>query len=142
MSKGLVSQASVSIHAPAAKVWEALVSPAAIKRYMVGTEVVSTWAVGAPIHWKGDYQGRKYEDKGVILKLEPQRVLQYTHFSPLAGEPDLPENYHTVTLELEDRGAESGLRLSQDNNPTEESRAHSAKFWQAMLETLKALLEH
>jgi hypothetical protein len=77
----------------------------------------------------------------VILKLETGRLLQYTHFSPLAGKPDLPENYHTITLELEAQGAQTGLTLSQDNNLTEESRTHTAKFWQTMLETLKALLE-
>ena len=25
-----------------------------------------------------------------------------THFSPLSGEPDAPENYHTLVYELEE----------------------------------------
>jgi len=108
---------------------------------MFGTDVVSNWKQGSPVVWKGDYQGKKYEDKGVILKLEPGRTLQYSHFSPLSGKPDVPENYHTVTMELSEQGATTTLSLSQDNNPTEESREHTAKFWQGMLETLKKLLE-
>jgi uncharacterized protein YndB with AHSA1/START domain len=141
MNTGLVSQASITINTPIAKVWDAIVTPATIKQYMFGTDVISDWKQGGPIIWKGEYQGKKYEDKGVILKLEPQRILQYSHFSPLSGKPDVPENYHTVTIELSERGATTTLSLSQDNNPTEESREHTAKFWQGMLETLKKLLE-
>jgi len=38
----------------------------------------------------------------VILKLEPLQTLKYSHFSPLSGLTDKPENYHTVTVELSD----------------------------------------
>ena len=82
----------------------ALVTPAAIKEYMFGTTVTSDWVVGSPIVWKGDWQGRGYEDKGIILQAVPERVLEYSHFSPLAGNPDVPENYHIVTVELSPDG--------------------------------------
>ena len=141
MKKGLISQASITINAPIVKVWDALVTPETIKQYMFGTDVVSDWKQGSPIIWKGEYQGKKYEDKGVILKLEPKRTLQYSHFSPLSGKPDSPENYHTVTMKLTEQDAITTLLLSQDNNSTEESREHTAKLWQGMLETLKKLLE-
>ena len=65
----------------------ALVDPAAIKQYMFGTTVESDWREGSSIVWKGEWQGRAYEDKGVILRLEPGRLLQYSHFSPLSGAP-------------------------------------------------------
>jgi uncharacterized protein YndB with AHSA1/START domain len=142
MSRGLVARQSVRIHAPAAKVWDALVNPATIKKYMFGTTAVSEWKHGSAITFKGEWQGRRYEDHGVILRLEPQRVLEYTHFSPLSGLPDKPENYHTVTLELSP--VENGvtvLTLSQDNNPTEQAREHSEKNWGMMLAGLKKLLE-
>src|SRR5690349_14361385 len=129
MNKGFVSKAEVTITAPVTKVWDALVSPEIIKQFMFGTDVVSDWMEGGPIRWRGEYQGKKYEDKGVILKLEPDRVLQYSHFSPLSGQPDVPENYHIVTMELSDRDTSTVLALSQDNNATEEEREHTAQFW-------------
>jgi hypothetical protein len=43
-------------------------------QYMFGTNVISDWQEGSPILWKGEWQGKKYEDLGVILKLEPERV--------------------------------------------------------------------
>jgi len=72
---------------------------------------------------------------------EPQHVLEYSHFSPLSGQPDLPENYHTVTIELIGQGEQTKVKLSQDNNPSDEARQHSEKNWQMMLDSLKELLE-
>jgi uncharacterized protein YndB with AHSA1/START domain len=136
-----VATASTTIHAPASDVWDALVNPEKIRKYMFGTNVSSNWKEGSPIVWKGEWKGKAYEDKGVIRRLRPQHVLEYTHFSPLAGQPDKPENYHTVTIELSEAGAETRVTLAQDNNPTDEARAHSEKNWSAMLRALKQLLE-
>lgn len=108
---------------------------------MFGANVVSDWKEGGQIVWKGEWQGKAYEDKGVILKIEPERVLQFSHLSPLSGLPDTPENYHTVTIELSGEGARTHVSLSQDNNPTEQVRGHSEKNWKMMLASLKKLLE-
>ena len=136
-----VAKASATIDAPAAKVWDALVDPAAIHEYMFGTNVASDWKEGGAITWKGEWQGKAYEDKGVIKRVDPRRTLQYTHFSPLAGLPDKPENYHTITIELAENGAGTNVALSQDNNPTEEEREHSESNWRMMLEGLKKFVE-
>ena len=96
----LIAQASTTVAAPAAAVWEALTNPVLVKQYMFGTDVVSDWQEGSPIVWRGEVKGRRYEDKGTILKLIPQHTLQYSHYSPLSGLPDEPQNYHTVTIEI------------------------------------------
>ncbi len=137
----LIARSSITIAAPAQKVWDALVTPSTIKQYMFGTTVISDWKEGSPIVWKGEWQGRKYEDKGVIRQLAPGRALQYTHFSPMSGQPDRPENYHTVTIQLSGEGHQTRVSLTQDNNPTEEARSHSEKNWGTMLEGLKRVLE-
>jgi uncharacterized protein YndB with AHSA1/START domain len=141
MNNRFVAKASATIDAPVAKVWDALVNPVMIKQYMFGTNVASDWKEGRPITWKGEWQGKSYEDKGVILKIEPNRLLKYSHFSPLSGQPDAPENYHTVTIELSSKGPQTIISLSQDNNATEEARQHSEKNWETMLSSLKKLLE-
>lgn len=141
MSNGLIAQASITIHVPAAKVWEALTKPDIIKQYMFGTEVISDWQVGSSIIWKGEWQGKSYEDKGKILKVDEERMLQYSHFSPLSGEQDIPENYHTVTIELSKDDGKTSVSLSQDGNETEEDKEHSEQNWNMMLIGLKKLLE-
>jgi hypothetical protein len=77
----------------------------------------------------------------VILKLDPTRLLQYSHCSPLSGLPDAPENYHTVRIELDEVESGTRLVLTQDNNATEQARAHSEENWSMMLAALKKVLE-
>jgi uncharacterized protein YndB with AHSA1/START domain len=71
MDPSLNARAETTIDAPVAKVWRALVTPALIKRYMFGATVESTWKEGGEITWKGEWKGKPYEDKGVILRQDP-----------------------------------------------------------------------
>jgi uncharacterized protein YndB with AHSA1/START domain len=141
MDKNLIARASVTINATSAKVWNALVNPEAIKQYMFTTNVVTDWCEGSPIIWKGEWQGKSYEDKGVVLQFKPGRTIQYSHFSPLSGLADKPESYHTVTIELSGEGNQTRVSLAQDNNPTEQARDHSEKNWEMMLIALKKFIE-
>ncbi len=140
MRKGYIARSSTTINAPRTKVWKALVDPRAIREYMFGTEVTSDWKPGSSITWKGEWEGRPYQDKGVIVRALPQQELEYTHFSPMTGLPDKPENYHTVTIELTGE-EQTRVTLSQDNNATEEARQHSEKNWSQMLAGLKKYAE-
>jgi uncharacterized protein YndB with AHSA1/START domain len=141
MKTDLIAKTSLTINAPRVKVWDALVNTEAIKKYMFGTNVVTDWKEGSSIIWKGEWQGKPYEDKGVILKLEPLHTLKYSHFSPLSGLTDRPENYHTVTVELPDDELHTYVLISQDNNPTEQDRKHSEENWGLMLAAMKKFLE-
>ena len=140
--KKLTAEASITIDAPVNEVWEAFVNPELIRQYMFGTNVESDWEVGSSIVWRGEWKGTPYEDKGTILRMEQQKTLQYSHFSPLSGQPDTPDSYHTVTVELAGAGPQTEVRLMQDNNESEEAREHSAKNWQTMLEEMKKVLEN
>ena len=141
MQHKLVATSSTTINASPKRTWDALVTPDAIKQYMFGTTVVSDWKEGAAILWKGEWQGRRYEDKGVILRFDPERQLRFTHFSPLSGLPEKPENYHTVTIDLAPDGARTHVSLAQDNNRTEEERQHSEMNWHTVLAGLKNYVE-
>ncbi|HMK08503.1 MAG TPA: SRPBCC domain-containing protein [Anaerolineales bacterium] len=141
MAKGLMARASTEVNAPPEEVWAALTEPQAIERYMFGTTAVSDWREGSPIVWKGEWQGKPYEDRGVILRFEPFKRLAYSHFSPLSGLTDLPENYHMVTIELSPEGAGTHVALEQDNNDTEEERDHASRNWEMVLAGLKGYLE-
>jgi len=142
MSKqNLIAKASTTIDAPIERVWDALTNPELIKQFMFGTEAVSDWKVGKGIIWKGVWQGKHYEDKGTILKMEAPHLLQYSHFSPLSGAPDVPENYHTLTYMLTAKGDKTLVELSQDNNASDEEVQHSKGMWEQLLVSLKKVLE-
>ena len=132
---------TMDIKASPSKVWEALTSPALIKQYLFGTDVETDWKVGSPIVYRGQWQGKTYEDKGVILALEPEKLLKSTYWSSMAGKPDAPENYQTVTYTLEPHGEETTLTLTQENAASAEDRDHSAQNWKMVLEGMKKLLE-
>jgi uncharacterized protein YndB with AHSA1/START domain len=137
----LLARSSITIAAPVEKVWDALVTPAAIKQYMFGTTVVSNWKEGSPITWKGEWEGKAYEDRGEIRQFKPGRTLQYTHSSSGAEAAGRPDQAHLVTIQLAREGNGTRVSLTQDNNRTEESRAHSEKNWNMMLDGLKKVVE-
>jgi Activator of Hsp90 ATPase homolog 1-like protein len=64
-----------------------------------------------------------------------------THFSPLSGQEDVPENYHTVSYDLRERDGVTHVMLRQDNNATAEEAEHSAKNWEMMLDGLRRHVE-
>ena len=127
----LIAKATTTINALRSDIWDALTTPESIKQYMFGTDVTSKFYEGSPIVWRGEWQGKVYEDKGKVMKVDPGRVFQFSHYSPLSGLPDRPDNYHIVTIELIDKGGEVKVVLTQDKNLTEEARQHSEKNWRA-----------
>ena len=141
MDRGQVARVSIAMNASLDRVWDAFVNPTIIKQYTFGTDVVSDWKEGSAITWKGEWQGKKYEDKGTILWLKPRQVISYSHFSTLSGLPDLPENYHTVTVELSQSKNGTLVKLTQDNNPDDEARKQSEEIWTMMLGSLKKIVE-
>ena len=136
-----VARATTTISAPAEKVWAALTNADMIKQYMMGATVTSDWKVGSPITWKGEIKGKAFEDKGRVLRAEPNRLVEYTHFSPMSGEPDVPENYHVVTVALSPDGQSTRVDLTQTKNPTDDSRKHSEENWNQMLTGMKKIVE-
>jgi hypothetical protein len=78
-----------------------------------------------------------------VLELEPEKRLKYTHWRPMGGSADEPENYHAVTCELVQNGAQTILTLTQDNNATlAEADTMAKDNWGPMLEGLKKTAEH
>ena len=141
MNKTLVARATIIINAPTSKAWSALTQPDLIKQYLFGTQVTTDWQVGSPITYKGQWEGKTYEDKGRILQIEPERLLVSTFWSSLSGLPDIPENYKTVRYELSAEGSGTRLTIIQDNNATQEEANHSAQNWKFVLDGIKKILE-
>jgi len=136
-----VATAETEISESPKRVWAVLTDPAEIKKFMFGADVHTDWQQGSPITWQGVYEGKEYEDKGEILEIDPGRLLKVTHYSPLSGQPDTPENYHTLTYELSERGDGTHLSLSQDNNASEEEADHSRGMWEMLVNGVKEAAE-
>ncbi|MES2488092.1 MAG: SRPBCC family protein [Bacteroidota bacterium] len=141
MKNALTAETHVTIHAPATKVWEAITTPEHIKKYLFGTTVMADWKVGGAISYKGEYDGKPYEDKGTIKTLEHNKTFASTYWSSMSGKEDKPENYNLVTYALEENGDITTVTLTQDNIATEDEKEHMIANWNHVLAELKNVAE-
>ena len=138
----LATRSSIMIDAPAAKVWLALTTPELIKRWFFGVDTDTDWFEGSSIVHRGMYQDRPYEDKGTIVKVEPGRLLVHTHWSPVSGLPDRPENYQEVSWALYDEGGKTELVVAESNLLSKAAKERSEQGWSAALAALRNMLEN
>ncbi|MEP6677042.1 MAG: SRPBCC family protein [Ferruginibacter sp.] len=141
MKNNITGQASITIDKPVSKVWEALTKPELIKKYFFGTDTHTDWKPGSPIRFTGEYQGKKYEDKGTILDVETNKFIKYNYWSSMSGIEDKPENYVNITYDLNELDGKTVLTIVQENIPDEKMKAHSEENWKKVLQGLKDMLE-
>ncbi|MET0636046.1 MAG: SRPBCC domain-containing protein [Chitinophagaceae bacterium] len=141
MTGTLIARVRTLINANVSEVWKAITTPDTIRKYLLGANVTSTWKEGAPIVYKGEYNGKSYEDKGTILEFSPNHRLRSTYWSSMGGKEDLPENYNTVTYLLEEKGNTTELTLTQDNITSDKERENMISNWTSVLAKLKEVVE-
>ena len=137
----LKAELSISLNAPVSKVWKAVTDPAQIKQYMFGTDTVSDWKKGSTITYSGEFKGKPYQDKGTIVDIVPGHLLHTTHYSPLSGKEDKPENYAHVIYSLKPDHDRTIFTVSQDNIDNEKTLQENEANWNMILEGLKKVVE-
>ncbi len=142
MKNKLIARVSIHIKAPSVQVWEALTTPSIIKQYLFGTNAESTWKVGTPINFSGEWEGRSYRDKGIILDKVPLELLRYSFWSLLSGLEDKPENYFIITYELAPGKNQTQLTVTQENISDDSLKLHAEQNWLRVLGGLKEVVEH
>lgn len=142
MNNKYTSTSSVMIKAPLNKVWEALINPELVKQYFFGTNLVTTWQVGSPILFRGQWEGNTYEDKGVVLSFIPMKSLSYSYWSSFSGISDTPELYQIMKFSVEEVTEGVNVTLIQSNVNTQESAEQSGENWKMVLDSLKKLVEN
>jgi uncharacterized protein YndB with AHSA1/START domain len=139
------AEATTVIDAPKDKVWRRLTTPASVKAFFFGADLKTTWKVGDPIEFSGDFKGRPYKDTGVVKTFTPGKELSFTHWSELSGEADALENHHLITITLKAQNGHTEVTLTQQNqdgNPVkDETRSHLETNWKQVLAGLKKVAE-
>jgi uncharacterized protein YndB with AHSA1/START domain len=140
------SQVKTTVNAPPAAVWKALTTASTLKQFFFGSDISTDWRVGSPIRFRGAWKGKPYEDKGKIQVFDADKRLAFTHWSPLSGMEDKPENYHIVTFDLRPAGSGTEVVLTQTNQNdaealTPENRKEYTKNWTMVLDGLKKTVE-
>jgi len=140
---------SITINAPASKVWDALVNPEQTKKYMFGSEALSDWKIGSPLLWKGQYEGKEMIFvKGHVVDIKPERFLEYTVIDPNSTIEDIPENYLNITYELSPDNGNTVLKVTQgDYSKVAEGErrfkesSNNGEGWNPILVEIKKLVE-
>jgi uncharacterized protein YndB with AHSA1/START domain len=137
----LVSGAEITINAPIETVWHAITNSKIA--LMPGTTVESSWDVGDPITFEGEFNGQPFKDFGEITDKDEGKAVAFSHWSKT---PERPEDYHVVRYELDDKVDATRVKLTQTNvgshpDVDAKTKAEFDKNWQMMLAHLKKATE-
>lgn len=141
LNKNLKFNTSIVIDASRSEVWDVMVNPQKIKKYLFGTNAISDWTKGSELIFTGEYEGTRYLDKGIILKIDEEKTLRYTYLSSFSNLEDVSDNYSVITFRLADKNGQTDLSLRQLGFVNEESMNHSMQNWKMVLDSMKQLAE-
>jgi uncharacterized protein YndB with AHSA1/START domain len=143
MSPKPIVEKSVEIATSSNRVWRALMDPEMIVQWMGGAHVDSTWELGSEITFTGTMPNfnKKYRDRGTVLAVQPEKFLQYSHWSQMTRLPDIPENRTILTFLLEPIDEKTRLTIRQENFHSDVEYKHANFFWGVALYIMKNMLE-
>lgn len=128
------------IAASTERIWTALIDPTQVKEWMFGTDVASDWKKGSSLTYSGVWNGKPYQDHGVIQEINVGQLLKTTYFSPLSGKEDIPENYNVITYMLTPEGDETKVTITHENSKSQEEAEYMRGNWQQTLGALDAFI--
>jgi uncharacterized protein YndB with AHSA1/START domain len=142
MKSDLTARAEVTIDALPEVVWNVLTKPELISQYLFGTKTETTWKIGDPIVFSGEYDGKSYQDRGTILEFEPGSKLKYSYWSSLSGTEDRSENYSDVSFFIKpSENNATHLVVLQEKVRDEKTKTHCEEGWRQVLGNLKRVAE-
>jgi len=124
--------------------WKILTSSDYTKQYMFNCSVETTWTIGSPIIWTGEYEGHKAYQKGEILDIKPFELIKYSTFAPNYGLDDIPENYIHVSIILKEISPKQiKLKITNETfDGNKERMSHIAQGWQMVVGKLNDIVEN
>lgn len=132
---GFIARADIEVDASPERVWVTLTRHAS--DVSLGAVIHSDWTVGSSVVWRGEWEGRSFEDEGVVLEAIAPLRLVLTHSSGGAGEGAASGIVHRLGYELSGRGAGTHLEFWQDGNATPRTAAEAERNWRAHLVAVK-----
>lgn len=126
------------------QVWEALVSPEGTRAIFFGSELQSTFEVGAPYAYvgpgnDGDETVHVY---GTVLEFEPNKLMSYTEHPGPSYRDNHAELETRVTMTLETVGGSTKVTLVNDRWPeAHPSYENTKQSWPMILSNIKSYVE-
>lgn len=137
----------ILLQATPAQVWDALINPDKIARYLFGAQVQTSWEEGSSIDFLMHQDGVAIRIvHGTIIKVVEQQVLEHTLFpSTWEGMEDILSNHLHIRYELKATDEGTHLSISQFDftQVAEGSKRYedTVSGWKAMLPLLQEVAE-
>jgi uncharacterized protein YndB with AHSA1/START domain len=136
------TDSSITILAPAKKVWLALTSPELVKQWQYNSELLTSWKVGTSIVFRNEWEGHVFEQKGKVLEFSPESRLKYSLFFPRPDLQDIPKHHFFMTYQLtENNGTTTLLIRQEDPRPPLSNESSGGDDAPDVLANLKKLVE-
>ena len=135
MDKSFIEK-TIEINATPKILWRAFTDPL-ITRQM-GGEYITDWKVGNSLSWKG-MDGNIYTN-GIILQIEPAKILQHNLFNPDEAEKILS----VITYRLDDNKGSTTLFAKEELTVemTDEEFEQASESWGFALKLVKDKAEN
>jgi hypothetical protein len=103
-------------------------------------EIITNWNVNSPVIIKG-FHHLQFENRGIVLQHQPNKLLQYSHLSSLSRLEDKTSNYSIIKFELSPVQNQTELKLTIENFTTESIYKHLSFYWRTTIEKIKMFSE-
>jgi len=107
---------SFTIHASLQEVWDTLTKPEFVKLWQYGSDLQTNWEVGSKIKFVTEWEGKIFEQWGIVLEFTPTSKLRYSLFAPKPDLEDKPENYFEMIYSLTADHGQTKLEIIQEDN--------------------------
>lgn len=143
---------SIEIAATPELVWLALTNPNAGEKWR-NADFKTDWAPGVPFEITAKIGEKQYRDRGLVLRFDPPKFLEYTYWSRLSGLPDTPDSRSIIRMSLDPRDGVTLLTVEQQVPPSpvkhgdgweigpESGWKHVEFYWRMTLPILKGAIE-
>jgi uncharacterized protein YndB with AHSA1/START domain len=135
---------NITIGASPDRVWRTLTNTALMAQWLSddGIAINTTWELQTTITFTGTWHhGGVFNDKGIVLKFEEEKILQYSYYSSISKLPDITESYLVITFRLTPSGQETVLDLTTENIHDYATYGHWNFYWTVTLEIIKRIAE-
>lgn len=107
---------TLTINAPAQKVWDTLTKPELVKQWQYGSDLITTWEPDSPIRYRTAWEDKVFEQWGTVLDVQPGKLVKYNLFAPRPGLEDKPEHYFIMNYVLTAMNGYTKLEIIQEDN--------------------------
>ena len=131
----------IDINTTLQKVWDVLTKPEFVKLWQYGSDLQTNWEIGRPIKFVTKWEGKVFEQWGIVLEFSPTSKLRYSLFSPRPDLEDKPENYFEMIYSLTDNNGQTKLEIIQEDNRPNAVQEGEQGEENPILKTLKQIAE-